>query len=145
MKTLKKVLAVVLALAMVLGMTSMASAAFAGETINADYQEAVDVLNAIGVLTGKGDGKFDPQGTLTRAEGATIITKLLGQANFAGKAEYSDAANHWGSSAIAYVAYAGIADGIGANKFNPDGVLTGNAFAKWLAAAIGYNVKLEGM
>ena len=58
MRNLKKILALVLALMMVLSMMVTANAAFADQdSINADYAEAVEVMNAIGIgVTGQNAG-----------------------------------------------------------------------------------------
>jgi len=39
--------------------------------------EAVAAIQAAGIVTGRPDGIFDPKATATRAEGATIFTRLL--------------------------------------------------------------------
>lgn len=46
-------------------------------SINAWAAEAVSALQKAGILSGKGDNKFDPQGGATRAEAAKILTVLL--------------------------------------------------------------------
>ena len=76
MKNLKKVLSLVLALAMAL---SLMTAAFAKEASDyTDYgtitnKEAVEVLTALEVIDGMGDS-FQPNGNVTRAQMAKMIT-----------------------------------------------------------------------
>ena len=53
MKTLKKVLCLVLALVMVVGTMAISAAAYTDE-ISEDYEEAVAVLSAIKVIDGYG-------------------------------------------------------------------------------------------
>ena len=149
---MKKLLALVLALVMTLGLATVSSSAAYADADSIEYEEAVDVMNAIGVIAGMDDGSFNPKGTLTREQGAKIITYMLmggktaGDALTASKAPFSDvAADRWSAGAIAYCANAGILAGVGDGKFDPTGALTGAAFAKMLLTALGYNAQTEGL
>ena len=143
MKTLKKVLAVVLALAMVLGMTITASAAFTDDA-KITYKDAVNVLTGLGVINGKPNGGFDPQGNLTRAEACKILTYLLGFEDVKGTPSFKDAQQSWAANFIAFCESEGLVAGTGAGKFEPNGTLTGFAWAKMLLCAAGYNAEAEG-
>ena len=151
MKNLKKVLSLVLALAMAL---SLMTAAFAtdvkdfGDYDEIDQKEAVDVMTAIGVIDGIPGDKYDPDGTLTREQAAKIATYML----LGSKADTLSAqdtgftdvpATRWSAPYVSYCASVGIIDGIGNNKFAPEGKLTGYQFAKILLGAIGYGVNDE--
>lgn len=48
-------------------------------TISNWAQEAVTLVTANGIMSGDGDGNFDPQTNLTRAECAVVLCRLLGQ------------------------------------------------------------------
>lgn len=140
MRTLKKTLALVLVLAMMFSLCVTASADFTDED-EIKYVEAVEVMAALGVLEGNPDGSFNPKGTLTRAEAATIIVRLLGAEDLATAAEatFDDvAADHWAADAIAYCAEEGIVAGYGDGKFGPKDTLTAYQWAKMLLVAIGY-------
>jgi hypothetical protein len=51
---------------------------FKDTNLISDYaKEAVANLQMAGIISGKGNGKYDPKGTATRAEAATIIAKLV--------------------------------------------------------------------
>ena len=55
-----------------------AEVAFADSDLIADYaKESVQTMQKAGILSGREDGTFDPQGTATRAECAKILTMLL--------------------------------------------------------------------
>ena len=140
---MKKLLALVLALVMSMSLVTISNAAYS-DAADIDYKEAVDVMSAIGVLQGS-DGKFNPDGILTRAEACTIITKMLGMADYVGTTNFADAKGHWGESAIAFCAGEGIVNGTSATTFDPNGKLTGYAFAKMLLVTLGYDASIEKM
>ena len=47
------------------------------DQISDEYEKAVNVLSNNGLLAGRGDNKFEPKGTLTRAEAAAMASRLL--------------------------------------------------------------------
>ena len=56
----------------------MAATAFSDEADIAPWAlEAVKLLQAAGIVGGKGDGIYDPKGIATRAEIATIFARLI--------------------------------------------------------------------
>ena len=121
MKNLSKVLAVVLAFAMALSMVSFA--AYTDVAEDANYSEAVAVLSALDILEGYEDGSFKPDATITRAEFATVVIRMLGLADSAsGGAEiFTDvAADHWANGYIALAAQQGIVNGYGDGRFGPE-------------------------
>jgi len=44
--------------------------------ISSDAKTAVDTVTALGLMSGKNDGSFNPEGTTTRAEAASVIARL---------------------------------------------------------------------
>jgi len=145
MRTLKRTLALVLALVMVLGFGAFASAAEFTDADQIVNKEAASVMKALGIMIGNPDGTYNPKGTLTRAEAVVMLTRMLGVADLGGKAPFSDLAGYeWAESAIAYCAAEGIVEGYD-GKFDPAGQLTGYAWAKMLFGALGYDAKVEGM
>ena len=148
---MKKLLALVLALVMTLGLATVGANAATTAYKDADkinYKEAVDVMSAIGILAGDETG-FRPTDNLKRSEGAKIIAyMLLGNKNADGLsgsgAKFSDVpANHWAAGYIEYLAAEGVIGGVGDGKFNPDGTLTTVQFAKMLLTALGYDAEIE--
>lgn len=152
MKNLKKVLSLVLALAMALSLMTVAFAKDAHDYTDFDevtYKEAVDVMSAIGVIDGMNSTTFDPNGTLTREQAAKIITYMLLGPDAAEKlgpqsTGFTDVpASRWSSPYIGYCASRGIVNGTSATTFDPTGKLTGYAFAKMLLTSLGYGVNDE--
>ena len=91
--------------------------------------EYVRKAAAIGVVQGVGDGRFNPTGTLTREQAATMLARLayaIGSplpeqaATFAD----NDAISYWAIDAVGQVQAAGIMGGVGDNRFAPSGSYT---------------------
>jgi len=144
MKKISKILCLVLVLAMTAGLCCFGTSATYADADEIQYKEAVDVLTALGVLTGDENG-FRPADGLKRAEACKIIAYLCDVGDIVGTSAFSDCSGHWAESYIAYCASEGYVDGIGNNKFNPDGTLTGYAFGKMLLGVLGYKSAFEGM
>ena len=146
MRNLKKILALVLSLMMVLSVMVTASAADYSDADEIQYTEAVDLMSALGILKGA-DGKFDPNGTLTREQAAKIIAFIkLGVEtdNYLATLttdRFADVTNNWAMKYVAYCSNEGIIDGgkdaDGVLKFDPKGTLTGYQFGKMVLNALG--------
>ena len=144
---MKKLLALVLALVMSMSLVTISNAAFK-DADKISNKEAVEVMNALGVLVGDDKGNFNADANLTRAQAAKIVcVMLLGKDAsdaLSLKSNFTDVSG-WAESYIAYCASQGIVAGVGNGKFDPDGQLTGYQFAKMLLVALGYKADLEGM
>ena len=153
MTNLKRVLSLALAAVMLMGMMVIGAGA-----ANIEYTDAADIENdvAVAVLTGMDvlggypDGSFKPEGTLTRAEAAAVICRIMLGANVAESLSTSTApfadvkAANWAAGYIAYLKNLGVISGIGNNKFNPQGTVTVGEFAKMLLGAAGVDGKFTG-
>lgn len=152
MRNLKKVLA--LALAMVMALSLMVTGAGAATTFNDDgeisaaYREGVEVLTGLKVFKGKNTTEnFAPKDTITRAEVAAIIYRLVTgdvtdkQAGIhADYAKFSDvAADHWAAGYIGYCSNAELIVGDGAGHFNPDTQINGYQALTMILRAVGYD------
>ena len=147
MKNLKKVLALVLVVATLLTMTTIASAKFT-DADKVEYTEAVDVLTAINVLNGYTDGSFRPDGNVTRAQMAKMVAYIVAGGEdvgdlYAGANTFSDCTTHWAKGYIAYANKTGIVAGVGNGLFRPDGSVTGTQAAKMMLVALGYDASVE--
>lgn len=109
---------------------------------DADYAEAVAVLAELGIFKGDRAGNFNPDQTISRAETAAVICRMLGVAEEAAQLTtvvFTDVpASHW---AVGYVAKAqelGIIGGYGGGKFGPGDPVTYEQMVKMLVCAWGY-------
>ena len=159
MRTLKKTLSLLLAVALVLSLTVVgASAAYTGNKVDtlkdADevgeaYSEAVGVMVGLGIIEGYEDATLRPTTTYTREQAAKIIAYMqLGPEKADSlrctTAPFSDVnADRWSAGYIAYCVEKGIIDGMGDGTFQPEAQLTGYQWAKMLLCAVGYGVNDE--
>jgi len=149
MRTLKKTLCLVLCLAMMVGLCAIGANAVTYDDYKdkdkINYEGAVKLLTALGVLEGDSNG-FRPQDELTRAEGAAIMTRLLGKDVPDGTSSFSDMAGYgWAQKYVKFCEDYGIIAGYGNGKFGPGDKLTTSQFAKMLIVALGYDAEKEGM
>jgi hypothetical protein len=89
--------------------------------------KAILAANALGILSGVGDGRFDPDGTLTRAQSAIITNRVaiaLNRSTIGFTHTFVDTAGHWVDKELGWPVVAGIISGIGEGRFDPDGALT---------------------
>lgn len=159
MSTLKKILALSLALAMILSVS-----AFAGNYTADTYQdvnaiddgaaEAVEVLYALDIMVGNTTAtgtEFRPNDTITREEVAKMIYVILNYGND-DKAEAYKASNIfadvtadscWAAGYINYLAAVGMVQGDGTNFYPKQAVKTAEV-AKMLLTAISYKAEDRG-
>lgn len=141
MKNLKKIAALVIVLAMALSTVSFA--AFTDVAEDASYNEAVTVMAALDLLKGYEDGSFGPDKTITRAEFAAVVVRMLGMedaaAGAAAATNFTDVpATHWAAGYVKIANQKGIIAGYGDGKFGPDDEVTYEQAIKMLVCALGY-------
>jgi hypothetical protein len=145
MRNLKKVLGLVLCLAMMLSiMVVGAGAAFADQSdIDTKHTEAVDMCNALNIITGFENGKFMPKDNVTREQMAKMICVLDNggkEPQLSTGNTFSDvAADRWSNKYIEACASRGVVVGIGGGKFSPAGKVTATQAAKMLLVELGYD------
>lgn len=89
----------------------------------------VQKMAGLGVVNGVGDGTFDPDGTLTREQAATMLVRLaeaMGHPLPEGTASFADHASiaSWAVDAVGRAQAAGLMGGVGDNTFSPQGSYT---------------------
>ncbi len=89
------------------------------------YHTAVDFMVAHELMLGVSDSRFAPESAMTRAQLITVLYRIAGEPETDGTHGFTDVADGmWYSDAIAWAAQNGVVNGIGNNKFDPDGYVT---------------------
>ena len=153
MRNLKKVLSLVLCVAMMLSVMVVGAGAAFSDQSKIKNTEAVDMCTALNIIGGYPDGTFKPEGNITRAE----VTKMICVALNGGKEPnvgtnatptFSDVRTNpncaWAEGYIESCYAQGIVSGVGGGKFAPAGNVTATQMAKMLLVALGYNADNEG-
>lgn len=86
-------------------------------------EKAVDVLFEMDILKGDTAGNLNPEKLLTRAEFATILTRVLFKGEHA-ENKFSDLKNHWAAESVAVMAKKNIVSGYDNGLFGPDDSVT---------------------
>ena len=148
-KTLSMVLALVMTVSLFTFAPTSAGAAFT-DSNSITYKEAVDVITALGIMGGYGDGSFRPNGLLTRGAAAKIICNMMLTPSIANNmsnnaaSKFKDVpAGHTFAGYIAWCVQEGIVSGYSDNTFHPGDPLTCQAFLKMLLCALGYDQEIE--
>lgn len=136
---MKKVLSLVLVIAMVLSSMSFAFAA-KFEDVTGDYEKAINALAGLGIITGYEDGTYRPENTITRAEVAKLLVEILGYGDLVAgaKSNFSDTQGHWADAWIAIAAGRNIVIGTGDGKFTPDRQVTYDEVLTMIVRGLGY-------
>ena len=150
MSNLKKVVSLVLVLVMVFAMGASAMAAFT-DAADINFVDEVNLLTALGILSGYPDGSFQPQGSVTRAEFAKMLFMVkLGHLDSSGfvnaASTFTDLeAAAWAKGFIKYLNSVGVVAGKSAASFDPNGQVTGYEAVKMLLVALGYKADQAGL
>lgn len=147
---MKRILSLVLALSMVLGMFSFA---FAANVTLSDiegqyYQAAVEALVELGVINGNPDGTFKGENVVTRAELSKMLVIALGQEQAAkiakGSTQFTDvAADHWASGYINVAAQSKVIVGYPDGTFLPEEPVSYAEAVTMALRALGYKNVVE--
>ena len=162
MKNLKKVLALVLAVVMIMSVVTVASAkTYTDVKATDNYADAIDVLSNLNILDGFKDGdsySFKADGTFTRAQAAKIVAivhnaatngKIKGQDAISAlysnaQNPFVDCNNSWALPYINYCRITGLADGMTATTYAPKREVTGVQFLKLMLTTLNFDTAKEG-
>ena len=142
MRKYKKILAMMLSIAMVAAMTvvpayatsdystynNTSASLYNDVETDANYYTALAILSKLGIIQGDDKGNFNPENTITRAEAAAVVVRLTGlNASISGSqnTNFVDVpSSHWASGDIATANSMGIVVGYGNGYFGPKTLLS---------------------
>ncbi len=149
MKSLKRIITMILAVAVMLssmGIVALAETSFS-DIEDENVASAVNKLVGYNVITGYEDGTFKPQNEITRAEFAAIVTRMKGVADSvpAGvKTGFSDLDNDesraWARPYVKAAVDLGVVNGFEDGTFRAGEPVTYEQAVKMLVCAIGYEI-----
>lgn len=88
------------------------------------YRSAVEYAVEHELMNGVGDGKFNPEGSMTRAMLVTVLWRNAGAPKTESSRFTDVPSGRWFSTAVAWAAECGVVNGVGDGKFDPDGAIT---------------------
>lgn len=118
-----------------------------GFDADAYYNEAAGLVTKIGIFEGYEDGTLKPESTITRAEMAAVILRVMDMDATSAYADtFTDVTSaHWAANVIQTAYNAGIINGMGDGTFAPDSPVTFEQAVKMIVCAIGYGNLGEGL
>ena len=162
MKNLKKVLALVLAVVMIMSVVTVASAkTYTDVKATDNYADAIDALSSLKILDGFKDGdnySFKAEDPFTRAQAAKIVAivhnaatngTIKDQDAISGlysnaQNPFVDCNNSWALPFINYCRITGLADGMTATTYEPNRYVTGVQFLKLMLTTLNFDTAKEG-
>ena len=149
----KKVLSLVLCVAVMLSVMVMGAGAAFSDQDKIENTEAVDACSALNIIGGYPDGSYKPEGNIKRSEICKMICVALngGEEPTLGTPAtptFSDVRNTpnaaWAEKYIESCVSQGIVSGVGGGRFSPNGNVTGSQLAKMLLVCLGFDSDIEG-
>lgn len=112
------------------------------------YAEAATELAKSDILSGYPDGSFGAEKSITRAEMAAIVCRMIDKEadseKSKGKTNFDDVAgNHWASGYINIASKEGIINGYGNGKFEPESFVKVEEAIKMIVCALGFASNIE--
>ncbi len=144
MKNLKKVIALVAVFALVFTTVTAFASSFVDVDDNANYIEAVEALNKLGIITGdtndNGEPVYRPDDSVTRAEMAALVSRMQAfNASSQSATPFTDVpTTHWASGYVAAAAQTGIVNGYGDGTFGPEDPVLYEQVIKMVMVTLGY-------
>ena len=139
---MKKIIAVILAVIMIMSLATVAFAANSFTDIsNSKNKEAIETLYELGVIDGYSKTKFGPKLTLSRAEACAVMVRALyGDKTVYWTNSFTDVpARAWYAPYVDVAVYYDIMHGHSATTFAPDEDITYDQMATLVLNALGYN------
>ncbi len=123
---MKKVLSIIISLALVIGMVPFCWGAegFADVKTESNEGAAITKLYEAGIVNGFNDGLFHAERGLTRAQFCKMANKVFGFTEVGTETFRDVPATYWGATEISIAQKAGYIKGVGNGNFGPDRPLT---------------------
>ena len=140
MRNLKRALSLGLTAAMISGLMVMgSSAASYADVTSEDNVEAIEVLQAVGIMVGDENGDFNPDQNVTRNEMAVIMSNLMeyNVASYKDTSPFTDVPS-WAEPYVAACWTNGITAGTSATTYGGSDTVTTAQAALMLMKALGY-------
>ena len=140
MRNLKRALSLGLTAAMISGLMVMgSSAASYADVTSEDNVEAIEVLQAVGIMVGDENGDFNPDQNVTRNEMAVIMSNLMeyNVASYKDTSPFTDVPS-WAEPYVAACWTNGITAGTSATTYGGSASVTTAQAALMLMKALGY-------
>ena len=101
------------------------SVSFVDVPSNAFYYDAVKWAVENGITEGVGNNKFDPEGKCTRGQVVTFLWRAAGKPTASANVSFTDVkAGSYYYEAVKWAVANGITQGVGGNRFDPEGQCT---------------------
>lgn len=151
---MKKVVNSVLASALALTVAPMAFAAEEAATtapkMDADMEKTVKRLEALGLVTGYGNGDYGVERTITRAEFATLVVRARGLEQGAKLAQFSNTytdvrSTDWFAGFVNVASGEEIVKGFPDKSFKPQNQVTYAEAVTMIVRALGYEPAVKGV
>ena len=140
MRNLKRALSLGLTAAMISGLMVMgSSAASYADVTSEDNVEAIEVLEAVGIMIGDENGDFNPDQNVTRNEMAVVMSNLMeyNVASYKDTSPFTDVPS-WAEPYVAACWTNGITAGTSATTYGGSDNVTTSQAALMLMKALGY-------
>ena len=145
----RKLLSLLTAAGLCLGLTGYAGAASFPDVSDADTALAVEVLSGLGIISGGSDGNYYPDQGLTRAQFCKLAVLAEGHGDQVTSSAYrtlfSDVAgSHWAAPYINLACEEGLVSGYGNGTFGPDDPVTVGQAVTVVLRLLGYTTDQVG-
>ena len=139
MRNLKRALSLALASVMLLGMMVVGTSASYPDVTSENNEEAIAVMQMLGVMEGDDKGNFNPGKAVTRNEMAVIMCKLLdlNTKDYAGSCPFTDVPA-WAEPYVAACYANKIVSGTSETTYSGDATVTTAQAALMVLKALGY-------
>ena len=139
MRNLKRALSLAMASVMLLGMMVVGTGASYKDVTSKENKEAIEVLQAVGVMVGDEKGNFNPDQNVTRNEMAVVMANLMDYrvASYSGTSPFTDVPS-WAEPYVAACYTNGITSGMSATTYGGNQTVTAAQAALMLMKALGY-------